>query len=152
MLQSVVGVAAGLTSIGGAVYSAVHTLKPPPPGEVIAIVREARTDKPIAGAAVEILTPQDAVVTTLTPTDDGLARQSLQDGLYRLRVSHPQFAPQTQAINVQPGHTSEVRFQLARLEPVAPPAAGGAQAASAPARIVDKGVGATRRLLHRLGF
>jgi len=141
--QSIVGLAAGVTSIVGAFYSAVYHFRPlPEVGEVVAVVRAAPANEPVQGATVEILTTQDALVTTLTPTDDGEAHRTLKPGQYRLRVSHPQFVTETRDVQVLPGETAEVRLQLTR-------ARGPHGKRSGP---VDKTIGATRRLLGRLGL
>ena len=91
-LQAAVGLTAGLISIVGAAYSAVQIFKPPPQhGEVVAIVREARTERPIADATLEVFTPDQALVTTLNLSGKGQIRHTLREGPYRLRVSHPRF-------------------------------------------------------------
>jgi carboxypeptidase family protein len=150
LVQSVVGVVAGLFSIGGAVYSAVQYVKPARAGEIAAVVRDARTDQPLAGATVEILTPEDALVTTLTPAEDGRVRSALHDGAYRVRVIHPQFAGETRQVRVLAGETSEVRFQLK------PRAETARRSASSPVdvatRAASDGAGAARRFFRRLGL
>ncbi len=94
-----VGLAAGVISIFGAGYSVVKIFQPVPEyGEVVAIVREARTERPVPDATIEILTPQEALVTTLTPANKGQARQRLKEGPYRLRVSHPRFGAEVRQI------------------------------------------------------
>src|ERR1700739_1294400 len=64
-LRGVCGMAAALLSIGGAFGYFV----PPKSdrGEVLAIVQEARSGKPVSDATVEVLTLHDALVTTLAP-------------------------------------------------------------------------------------
>ena len=90
-VQAVVGLVAGLISIVGAAYSAVGTLRSAPAGEIVATVRAAGTNKPLPGAVVEVATREDALVTTMVPADDGLARRTLSPGAYRVRVRHPAF-------------------------------------------------------------
>src|SRR5205823_12112253 len=61
-LHSAVSLLAGLASLSRAMYSAVQFVKPAPrTGEILAIVRAAKGDKPPAGTTVEILTPQDTL-------------------------------------------------------------------------------------------
>ena len=141
-LQSVVGLLAGLASLSGAMYSAVRFVKPAPvTGEIVAVVRTARGDKPVPGTMIEILTPQDALVATLAASDDGSARRILTEGSYRLRASAPAFTAQTRSVQVARGATAEVRFQLAQ------------QARSdGGAHPVSRSVGAAQRFLHRLGL
>jgi hypothetical protein len=165
--QSVIGLVAGLTSIMGGVYSAVHYFKPTPvAGEMIALVRDERTARPVQGATIEILTPQGALVTTLAAADDGVARRSLRQGTYRLRVSHPLFSEERRDIQILPGDTTEVRLQLAASGEEWRADATRADAASTSARrrdarvspvdgaarVVHRSVDATRRLLGRLGL
>jgi hypothetical protein len=142
-VQSLVGLAAGLVSIIGAAYSVVQVFAPAPQyGEVVAIVREARTDRPVADATIEVFTGEDALVTTVT-ADKGLARQSLKEGLYRLRVSHPRFGAETRHVQVQARQTAEVRFQLR---------SGGSSPVGTATRAVNEGVGAVSRFIRGLGF
>jgi hypothetical protein len=159
-VQSIVGLVAGLTSIAGGVYSAVHYVGPEREvGEVVAVVRAAQTGEPVRDAAVEVLTREDALVTTLTPTEDGAVRRALEPGQYRLRVSHPRFGTETRAIEVRPGETAEVRLQLVRLAAVEPRGEAsrtqhGKQSTpvDTAAHAVTEGVNATRRFLGRLGL
>ena len=145
-LQSIVGLLAGLTSITGAGYSAVQYFRPSDTGEVVAVVREARTDAPIPDAAVEILNPSNTLVTTVTAAEDGSARRSLKSGPYRLRVNHPRYAGELRDIDVQPGQVAEVRFALAeRTEGRASSPLAGV------ARGVERGANAAGRFLRSLG-
>ena len=64
-VQTFVGLAAGILSITGAF---VAFFKPAPDkGELVAIVQDARTEKAVSDAMIEILTPRDALITTLQP-------------------------------------------------------------------------------------
>ena len=149
-LQSAVSVLAGLATLAGGVYSAVQYAKAAPPpqtGELLAVVHTARTDRAVPGATVEVLTPEDALVATLGVTDDGLARRSLAEGAYRVRVVAPHFAPNTREVRVDPGATAEVRFQLAAHE-----ASGGRRREAPSGRPVSRGIDAARRFLQRLGL
>jgi hypothetical protein len=152
--QSIIGVVAGLTSVTGGLYSAVRYWRPPlGAGEVIALVSDARDDRPVRGAAVEILTPEGSLVTTVAATEDGLARRSLKEGTYHLRVSHPQFKEEARDIRILPGNTSEVRLQLAaRAEERPPRRSAGSSPTDGATRVVGRGVSATRRFLNRLGL
>jgi Carboxypeptidase regulatory-like domain len=146
LVQSIVGVTAGLISIVGAAFSAVQLFKPGPHyGEVVAIVREARSEKPVTDATVEIFTRDDALVTTLTSVDTGQIRQPLKEGTYRLRISHPRFAAETRSVQVTTGQTAQVRVQLTQR-------VGGSTPIGAATHAVNEGVGAVHRLMRGLGL
>jgi hypothetical protein len=81
-------------------------------GDLVAIVQDARSGRAVADATVEVLTPRDALVTTLG-AGGGEARSEMKEGPYRLRVTHPRFAPETRQIQVIAGQTTEVRVRLA---------------------------------------
>jgi hypothetical protein len=153
-LQSVVGLVAGLTSIGGALYSSVRLLYPSDSGRVAVVVHEARTDAPLRDAAIEVLTPEDALVTTMALADDGSVQQALKEGVYRLRVDHPGFEAQVRSIQVVSGETAQVRFALAPRSD----ATSGRRAARRPspvagaARAVKEGVGSATRFFRDLGL
>jgi hypothetical protein len=145
-LQAAVGLTAGLISIVGAAYSAVQIFKSPlEHGEMVAIVREARTERPIADATIEVFTPQQALVTTLTPSSKGQIRHTLKEGSYRVRVSHPKFGAEVRQVVVQSGQTAEVRFQLVQR-------AGGSSPLGEAARAVNEGVGTVQRFIQGLGL
>jgi hypothetical protein len=144
-----VSLLAGLASLSGAAYSAVRFVSPAArDGELRAVVRVGETDKRVAGATIEVLTPDDAVVATLTGDADGSARRTLPEGAYRLRATAPRFEPQTRAVEVHRDALAEVRFALA---PHDERAAGGRRS-SALANPVSRSVGAAQRFLQRLGL
>ena len=69
--QSVNAFAAGLSSVVGAIYSGVQYVRPAAHvGEMVAVVRDARTDTPVRGGSIEVLTLENAVVATLTVVED----------------------------------------------------------------------------------
>ena len=117
--HAIVGIIAGFISISVGLYTYLHFSTPAAlvTGEVVAIVQDARTGKPVPDAAVEILTLKDAVVTTLTPGADGQARGRLKEGVYRLRVTHPRFGVEARQVQVVAGQTSEVRLKLLQPAP-----------------------------------
>jgi len=139
--QAIIGLVTGLLSIAGAIYSGASYLLAPKQGEMAALVRESRTDRPLGDATVEVLTSDDTLVTTLAPAADGWTRHSLRAGTYRIRVSRPGFGSDTKPIQVLPGRSVEVRFQLT-------PRRGGSSA--------DNGgrgsAGPVSRFLGRLGL
>ncbi|HEY7521292.1 MAG TPA: carboxypeptidase-like regulatory domain-containing protein [Methylomirabilota bacterium] len=113
-VQAVVGVLAGCLTIVGTLVSYTGLTKPPAPvhGEIIATVQLAANHRPLPGATVEILTAQDAIVTTLTPEADGRIARKLKEGRYRLRVTHPNLLPETRQVEVHAGQQSQVRVAL----------------------------------------
>ena len=120
--QAIFGLIAALLSIGGSVYGYLRVTRPPNTGQLVAIVRD-RADKPLLDATIEVLTPKDALVTSLSATDPAGTRYTLKEGTYRLRVSHPRLAAETRTVQVIAGQTSEIRFHLgprAAGTPVAP--------------------------------
>jgi hypothetical protein len=125
----------------GTLLFSSHLARPPAPalGEVVAVVHDARSDRPVAGATIEILTPDDAVVTTLTPAANGRARHALREGPYRVRVSHPRFGPEVRQVRVMAGHTAEVRLRLH---------AGPSTPVDRAERAVSESVSAVRRLFQ----
>jgi hypothetical protein len=137
--HAAIGIVAGFVSIGVAVYSYLHSSGPaapaaPAPGEIVAMVQDARTGGPIPDATVEILTLNDSVVTTLAPNGAGTARAKVKEGTYRLRVIHSRYVAETRQVEIVAGRTAEVRVRLA------PPA-------HKPSR-VDQAVGRVRNFFR----
>jgi len=109
-IQTWVGLTAGILSITGAL---VAFLKPAPDkGRLVAIVQDAKTDKAVSDATVEVLTPMDALITTLKPNHSGAAYCTLGEGRYRLRVSHPRYISEVRDIQLISSQNTEVRVQL----------------------------------------
>ena len=104
----------------GALYGYLRPGRPVPvDGEVVAIVSEAKSGRQVTDATVELLTPKNALVTSLA-TVGPEARHKVKEGLYQLRVTHPRYATEVRQIQVLTGQTAEVRV---RLEPRPAPAA-----------------------------
>ena len=78
-VQAIFGLIAALLSIGGALYGYLRPGRAPHTGDVVAIVQEARSGKPVTDATVEILMSKDALVTTLLATS-GEARSQMKEG------------------------------------------------------------------------
>lgn len=136
-VQAIVGLLAGIVSVTGALYSVTQFFRPTPGmGEVVAVVQEARSGKGVSDATIEILTPQNALVATLTPDSLGRARQSLKEGTYRVRVSHPRYAAEVRQIQVFSRQTVEVKVRLR---------AGSSSPLERAGQAVNKGVRAVRR-------
>lgn len=139
--QTAVGIATGLVSIGGALFAVPSFFTPAPPeptmGQIVAILEEAKTQKAVTDAKVEILTPQNAVITTVTPNYFGKARRSLEEGPYRIRVSHPGYVAEIRNVHVVKGQTAEVHLRLRSTS---------GSAVDQAERVVREGVGAIKRI------
>jgi len=136
--QTVVGLTAGFLSILGALFAVPNYFKPAiGKGEVVAVVVDAKTEKAVSNATVEILTLNNAVVTTVNSGFFGKASSTLEEGQYRIRVKHPKFGSEVRHVQVMSGQSTEVRVQLH-------------SGASAPlheaGRVIGEGVNAVKRL------
>ena len=120
-VQATLGIIAALLSIGGALYGYLRPGRTLAAGhgEVVAIVQEAKSGKPVADAIVEVLTPKDALVTTV-PSTGGEGRRQIKEGTYRLRITHPRYATEVRQIQVVAGQTAEVHVRLAPRSPGSP--------------------------------
>jgi hypothetical protein len=111
--QALVGITAGVFSIGATVGGILFATRPiHMNGEIVTIVQEARTAKLLANAMIEFRTPGDALVAILQ-AQNGQVRQTLREGPYRLRVSHPGFTTEVRQIQVLGGNSQEIRLRLA---------------------------------------
>jgi hypothetical protein len=146
-VQAVVGVLAGCLTIVGTLVSYTGLTKPPAPiqGEIVAFVQLSNTHKPLPGATVEILTSQDAIVTTLSPEMDGRVTRKLKEGRYRLRVTHPNLVSETRHVEVHAGQQSQIRIGL-----VPRPAPRVARAMTVTT--VETQPGPVRKFFKDLGF
>lgn len=166
--QAVVGLLAGILSIGGFAYSYLWATTPvvPTRGDVVAAALDARTEKVIPDATLEVLTLKDALVTTLTPDAAGFARQTIKEGSYRLRATHPRFSSEVRTIHVIAGNTANIRLRLtprgakpsASATPgvLGPPSPGttgtasgsGSSPSSEIGKAVDGGVNAVKKIFR----
>lgn len=135
-IQSAVGTVAGLATIVGAAFSLVPFTRPASTGELVAIVQDAGSRRSVTDATVEVLTTENAIVATLTPDARGRATQSLREGVYIVRVSHPRYSAEARRIQVLPRQTTEMRASLR------------AGSSSPIDRAVNTGVSAVRRALR----
>lgn len=119
-VQATLGILAATLSIAGALYGYLRPSKPAMvnQGELLTIVLDATSGKPLADATVELLTPKDALVTTLPAAGD--ARHKLKEGAYKLRVTHPKYVAEVRPIQVVAGQTAEIRIRLAPRPPDSP--------------------------------
>jgi hypothetical protein len=138
-VQAVFGIVAALLSIGGALYGYLRPGRPADTGDLVAIVQEAKSGRPVTDATVEVLTPKDALVTTLTLTGTE-ARRPLKEGSYRLRVTHPRYATEVRQIQVLAGQTAEIHVRLA-------PRATGSPLTPAE-RAVNEGVESLKKIFR----
>lgn len=135
-VQAVVGTLAGIVSVTGAVLSVVQFVRPTNTGELVAVVQDAGSHRAVAGASVEVLTADNALVATLTPDASGRAARALREGVYVVRVSHPRYTAEVRHVQVQPSQTVEVRAALR------------AGSSSPVGRTIGDGMRAVRRALH----
>ena len=86
----------------------------PAPGkpELVVIVQDAKTQQTVSDATVEILTPRDALITTLKPNWAGKISSTLDEGHYRVRVRHPRYGPEIRDVQLISSQNTEVRVQL----------------------------------------
>jgi hypothetical protein len=130
-LQGVCGTLAAILSIGGAFGYFVPFPSKTDRGEVLAIVQEARSGRPVADATVELLTLHDALVTTVPPAAGaGSAKAPMKEGTYRLRVMHPKYTTESRQIYVVAGQTAQIHVRLSPRPAPAPP--------PPPAQVVEK--------------
>jgi hypothetical protein len=117
-VQAIVGLTAGLLSI---TFSVATLFKPASnKAELVALVQDGKTEKVVSDAMVEVLTPQDAVITSLKPDGSGKARFKLDEGRYRVRVSHPKYRPEVRDVQLISKESTEVRLQLRSTAPLDP--------------------------------
>jgi hypothetical protein len=105
----------------------------------VAVVQAAGSRGAVTDAMVEILTPQNALVATLTPDATGRVTQELKEGVYVVRVSHPKYEADVRRVQVLPRQTVEVRANLR---------AGSSSSPTAVDRAVNKGVNAVLKALR----
>ena len=129
-------------SIGGALYGYLRPSRTlaPHSGEIVATVRDVRSGKAIPGAALELLTPKDVLVTMLS-APAGEARRQTKEGTYRLRVTHPRYISEVRQIQVQPGQTAEVFFRLT-------PQVAATPAPNPAERVVNEGVDSLKKIFR----
>src|SRR5215470_6719128 len=102
-MQSVIGLLAGIFSVVGGVYTGVQYFhRAQDTGELVTVIHDARTDRPVTGPNIEILGADDAIVTTLGAGDSGQVRTRLREGTYRVRVTHPRYTPDTRRVRARP--------------------------------------------------
>ena len=143
-MQPVIGTLAGLVSVIGAAFSLVQFALPANTGELVAVVQAADPRRSITGATVEVLTPENAIVATMTPDLTGQATKELPEGVYVVRVRHPRHAAEERRVQVLPGQSVEIRTTLRAA--AATPASAAARSSSSPiGRAVGGGVNAVRK-------
>jgi hypothetical protein len=135
-VQSIVGTTAGVISIVGALFSVTPLARLTSAGQLVATVQDAATHRTVTDATVEVMTADNTIVATLTPDSSGRVTQSLKEGVYIVRVSHPRYAADVRRIQMQPRQTLEIK-------------AGLRAGSSSPAeRAVNDGMRAVRRALR----
>ena len=109
-VQAIVGLTAGILSI---TFTLAAFFKPASDkAELVAFVQDGKTGKALSDAIIEILTPRDALITTLTPDLSGKARYRLDEGHYHLRISHPRYRAEVRDVQLISKENTEVHVQL----------------------------------------
>ena len=109
-VQTIIGLAAGLLSIS---FSLAALLKPASnKAELVAVVQDGKTEKALSDAMVEVLTTEDAVISSMKPDWSGKARFNLDEGRYRIRVSHPKYHSEVRDVQLVSKEKTEIRLQL----------------------------------------
>lgn len=111
-VQTIVGICVGVVSLAGGIYSFIRTPSPSGEGELVAIVQDAAGERAVQDAAIEVLSDQNALVSSLSPDSSGHVRQHLKEGVYVVRVSHPSYAAESRKIEVQARRTVQLRVNL----------------------------------------
>jgi hypothetical protein len=144
-------VAASL-SISGYVYTYFKAASAPTEGELLTVVR-GRADMPLSDARIEVLTLSEAPVSSFSAAAPPGGPRILKEGTYRLRVSHPRYAPEMRLVQVIAGHTSEVRFKLSPRVVAAPRPAPAAlaepSAVNEATRAVSESVESIKKMFTR---
>ena len=135
-VQAIVGTVAGIISIAGAVFSISPLAQASTSGELVATVQEVGTHRGVSDATIEVLTPQNDIVATLTPDASGRATQDRREGVYVVRFSHPRYAAETRRVQVFSRQTVEIRATM------------HAGSSSPLDRAVNNGVRAVRKALR----
>lgn len=112
-IQAIVGITTGLITIVGALYSATELFGPAAgTGSLVAIVQDMVSGSSVPDATIEVLTPTNTLVATLTPDRNGRASQSLKEGIYLVRASHPRYEASVTRIQVFSKQTVQVHARL----------------------------------------
>jgi len=139
-VQTAVGLIAGVLSILGALQATPNYFAPAVgQGGLVAVVVDAKTDKAVSEATIEILAPNNAIVTTRKSGYFGKASATLAEGEYRIRVSHPQYGAEVRTVYVLSGQSGEVRIRLR---------SGVAAPLREAERVIGAGVDAVKRLFR----
>jgi hypothetical protein len=109
-VQTFVGLMAGILSITGALAAFFKSAPGKP--ELTVIVQDAKAQKTLSDATVEILSPRDAVITTLKPNWAGNISGSLDEGHYRVRVRHSGYVPEVRDVQLTSSQNAEIHVQL----------------------------------------
>jgi hypothetical protein len=148
--QAMVGITAGLISVGGFVFAKAGPVTLPTQGQLVAIVQEAHSQTPVLDATLEVSAVGDTLVTTRISNDEGRVHQTLQEGQYRVRVRHPKFNPESLVVQVSGGQVSELHFALTPRAMSPPPDVAKPVGPAKPAKPVKSRKPAQQRLFERV--
>jgi uncharacterized surface anchored protein len=112
-VQTIVGLTAGILSITFSLSAFFKkTTNTSTKGELVAIVKDSKTEMAVSDAMIEVLTSENAVISTLKPDWSGKARVKLEEGRYRVRVTHPKYRSEIREVQLVSKESTEVRLQL----------------------------------------
>jgi hypothetical protein len=143
-VQALVGISAGSLTIAGTLASflGLSTASAGRQGELVALVEDVRSRRPVAEATVEILNREAAVVATLVTDGGGRIHTVLREGRYRVQIRRDGFTAASRPVEVQGGRRTDVRVALAPR--AAPVTAATARKSNEP--------GPIRRFFQNLGL
>lgn len=81
-------------------------------GTVVGVVRDFRSQNPIAEAKIEITDQSGQLLTTLKSGGNGEFTNELNEGSYIIKVIHPSYEPQIANINILRKETSKIEIAL----------------------------------------
>jgi len=111
--QNVVAILVGIVTIVGAGYATYRYFNPlETTGRVEAVVQDNASGGPIAGAAVEILAKDNALVVALHADQHGRVGYTLKEGRYDVRVKQDGYYDATRGVQVMAGEKVDVTMRL----------------------------------------
>jgi Carboxypeptidase regulatory-like domain len=133
LVQVLAGLTASLVSIGGSAVMLSNYLESPATpgtGHVVTVIHDGKSRRAVGNATIEILNPQDFLITSGVSNAAGEVHHSLREGPYRIRINHPGYASEMRHIRIVNGQTATIRLSLTTVKPSVAPAASPAAAPS----------------------
>lgn len=111
-IETIVAILAGLATFIVGFYSIKKDLFKGK-GTIVGIVRDFKSQHPIAEVKIEVTDPSGQLITTFKSDRNGEFKEELKEGNYIIKVTHPSYDPQIANINITGKETS--RIDLAHL-------------------------------------